>query len=222
MRYSGLQKIALVLAISVAGNLAFAQPTNVGGLWIVESGETPDGASYAGSTAFSTLDDRYLVSRETPAGKGEGVGVGVGDAIGAAFGATAADLVVYRVGAGGAMEGVWIDAEGNRGTERAIPAAPNGAVYTLSGNYPNNEGMYSGSLSIDERGETLELQWNVGAESSRGVGFRFGNYLVALRGSRNGFRALALYVFDSAGNADGAFAVPAADRLGSERLSKRR
>jgi hypothetical protein len=208
--------VAVVLSF---GNITNAQPTNVGGVWIVEAGEAPDGSRYAGSVSFSPLDDRHIVSRQTPRGTSEGVGVGVGNAIGATFGAGAAELALYRVGEGGVLEGVWIDESGNRGTERAIPAAEGGSVFTVAGVYPDNEGMYSGSLTIDERNERLNLEWKLGTASSNGVGFRFGEYLVALRGAQSGY--LALYVFE-AGRADGAILVPSSDRLGSERLAKAR
>ncbi|MBD3409532.1 MAG: hypothetical protein GF419_04930 [Ignavibacteriales bacterium] len=211
----------VAVAVLSFGNITNAQPTNVGGVWIVESGEAPDGSRYAGSVSFSPLDDRHIVSRQTPKGTSEGVGVYLGDAIGTAFGAGAAELALYRVGGGGVLEGVWIDESGNRGTERAVPAAEGGSVFTVSGVYPDNNGMYSGSLTIDERNERLDLEWKLGTASSNGVGFRFGEYLVALRGAQSGYRALALYVF-KAGRADGAILVPSSDRLGSERLAKAR
>jgi len=149
------------------------------------SGTNPDGSAYRGMVALTQESDRvrltWWIGEQVLHGNGrlaaKTLVVNWGDK----------DPVIYTLGDGGMLNGVWADGSATETLVRiATPASESRTLrlgnYKAEGRNPDGT-RYSGTVTLAKRGDVYQLSWTVGSTSYEGNGTLKDNLLIVDWGS---------------------------------------
>jgi hypothetical protein len=166
-------------------------------------GANPDGTPYGGTVQVAARGAAWQFTWRTGSESG-GIAVASGDAVAVAVGGAQCAVVLYRVGADGALQGTWVPPEGGAlGNETATPgrdkAAGLAGDYLVAGSNTNGT-PYKGALGVFEEGEHWRLSWRTGT-NYEGYGLLRDGWLGVSWGSPD--CGVVLYTRTADGNLDG-------------------
>jgi hypothetical protein len=167
----------------VSSGLLEEDAGKVAGDYQIIAARSPDGATYTGSMNVAARGPYYKLLWELPGRPSlSGVGIrsgpifGVGWSNGVGYG-----VMVYKV-LGERLAGRWVafNSYDKLGTEDIVgPATLNGSFKIDKAIDPASGQPYTGTVTIEPKGETFQLTWKLSNGSNlKGVGLRVGDDLV--------------------------------------------
>jgi hypothetical protein len=189
------------------------------------TGSNPEGGgSYAAKLLVTPRDDVYQFSWDSQGKKYDGVGVMTGNTVAVSY-TDGADgkgcgVVLYSIGAGGALDGkagYWGVNKGESEKATRKSGSDLDGSYEVSGKNPDGKD-YKGSLEIAKDGIGYTFKWNVGG-AFEGYGIKQGDKaIVGFGGKHCGFVA---YETKSDGTLEGKWGSQAIKSLGTETAKKK-
>jgi len=179
---AALCAVALLLVMTNLSHV-HAQPTDLTGSYQVTC-TNPTGTTYTGTLNITpskaTVSGATVYQLKWAFGDQQSVGLGVlyNDTLGAAFGTPDCVLSIYGLGnqsGGGDFTGVWSNITTQSfGTEtvtfdKSLAKDHIAQQLKVSGTNPDNS-TYSGQLTIEGYGLLYDLTWEIGSDTTKGVG----------------------------------------------------
>ena len=188
------------------------------GKWTIDLGQLPNGKTYSGTVNIARLTKTYTLDWKTSAGDYSGVGLLVDGHLFAGYGigTEGYGIVVYRPAGRNSMDGSWT-ASGMNGVTSTETILGRNGNFTVDGKTATGE-PYSGTLTLQQTGDTYQAQWTIGETVYNGIGFMSGDLLVIGYGFGQAFGVVD-YQFNKDG-AKGRWAMGGGETMGIENLGK--
>ena len=193
------------------------------GTWKITDAASVEGVPYDGTVEITSAGPRYKVKWNLAAHVVNGLGLPLGNKLCVAYGSTDFSVIVYEIGANGALKGRWAyssySADTRDGLENVTAGAPGKleGVHTVKGLNPDGT-SYQGTLTITKTGETYQLQWEILGRLIKGVGIKVDNALFGVS-AYDGTFGVVSYAFE-ASRAKGVWTTGGESKLGTETLAK--
>lgn len=193
------------------------------GVWTIAEAQTLDGRRYEGTVQITKLQDAYTLAWDTSLGKYSGIGMARYGLLYAAWCLSPNyGTVLYDVLPDGSLRGEWVANRhgGKAGEEIGHLVDHSGARSTFALRGANPDGSrYTGTLQIQQTGETLAVVWQIGPTTYTGVGLKVGN-LIAIAWAKSPNVGIVEYAFDQ-DKANGVWTATGAARFTFENLRRR-
>jgi len=193
------------------------------GNWKITEAATIEGVPYDGTVEIISHGPRYKVKWNLAAHVVNGLALPLGNKLCVAYGSDEFSVIVYEIGADGALKGRWayssFSANTRDGLENVTPGTPGKleGLHTIKG--LNADGTsYQGSLTITKTGQTYQLQWEILGRTIKGVGIKVDDALFAVSAYDGSFGVVG-YTFEAA-RAKGVWTTGGESKLGTETLAK--
>ena len=203
---------------------AGTMPADIVGAYNITGTNENGAGAYDGTLSVTERGDVYQFSWDTAGKKYDGVGVRTGNAVGVAFASGTSGegcgVVLYQIGADGALDGkagYW----GNNTIETETAKRTSGESlegdYDVAGKNPKGE-AYTGKLGVKKSGVGYAFSWTAGSPLE-GFGIRQGDAVaVGIGGGKCGFVS---YEVKPDGTLDGKWGGSGSKSVGSEVAKKK-
>jgi len=193
------------------------------GTWTISEAETLTDTPYSGTVQILGKKERYEVKWRTTASDTSGIGLANGNQLCVAWGQEELGVVIYKLAPDGKLKGKWIDSSAasdkNVGLENATGGSPGeiAGEYDVKGMNPAGE-SYEGTLTIEKTGKTYQLEWDIGGNSTKGVGIESDDTLFVAWAVKEPVGVI-LYNFDGP-RAKGVWTLAGESETATENLAK--
>ena len=190
---------------------------------IVKANDAATGAEYKGSAVIAKKSGFYTVDWKVDGDAPyAGVGLQYGTVLGVGWGKGGGTygVVVYEID-GGKLHGKWVTGGSSFvGTEELEgPVSLRGVYKIVSATTANGQG-YTGQVTISNEAPTYKVEWKLANDTYSGMAMRKGNLLIVGWG-KGGTGAGVVTYTHSATTLTGQWAVPGANLMGNEVLTRR-